>query len=94
MQPFGPKCSPLCVKRMSSVCPLYQDPWHSRQSRVLTRTDYSIHYLAPLNLLIAHMRYIGPPENYDKDMAGIAESEDTKRWWKVSLGPVLCKPSG
>ena len=44
--------------------------------------DYSIHFLEPLNLLIAHMRYIG--NDYEGDMAEIGKSEHTKKWWKVS----------
>lgn len=44
--------------------------------------DYSIHFFEPHHLLIAHMRYIG--NDFKKDMAGIAEDENTKRWWKVS----------
>lgn len=44
--------------------------------------DYSIHYLEPVNLLIAHMRYIGT--DYEGDMAEIGKSEHTKKWWKVS----------
>lgn len=44
--------------------------------------DYSIHYLEPHSLLIAHMRYIG--SDFDGDMAQIAADENTKRWWKVS----------
>lgn len=47
----------------------------------LTITDYSIHYFAPLNLLIATMRYTG--SDYERDMEGIKESEATRRWWKV-----------
>jgi L-rhamnose mutarotase len=44
--------------------------------------DYSIHFLEPINLLIAHMRYIG--NDYEGDMAQIGKSEATKKWWKVS----------
>ncbi|KAI9632407.1 rhamnose mutarotase [Dioszegia hungarica] len=43
--------------------------------------DYSIHYFEPHSLLIAHMRYIG--QDFEGDMAKIAEDENTKRWWKV-----------
>ncbi|WWC60117.1 uncharacterized protein I303_102681 [Kwoniella dejecticola CBS 10117] len=46
--------------------------------------DYSIHFFEPHNLLIAHMRYIG--KDFDKDMAGIADNEATKRWWKLTDG--------
>lgn len=53
--------------------------------------DYSIHYLEPVNLLIAHMRYIG--SNYEADMAEIGKSEATQRWWKVSLFPPSISPS-
>lgn len=51
-------------------------------TKKLTLTDYSIHYFAPLSLLIATMRYIG--DDYERDMEGIKESEATRRWWKVS----------
>lgn len=44
--------------------------------------DYSIHYFDKQSLLIAHMRYIG--DDFEKDMAGIKESEPTRRWWKVN----------
>lgn len=49
---------------------------------MLEYIDYSIHYLEPVNLLIAHMRYIG--NDYEGDMAEIGKSEHTKKWWKVS----------
>lgn len=51
--------------------------------------DYSIHYFEPHNLLIAHMRYVGQPEDYEKDMAQIGEDEHTRKWWKV--GPRRCQ---
>jgi L-rhamnose mutarotase len=41
-----------------------------------------VHYFAELNLLIAHMRYIGT--DLEADAAGVRESEETRRWWKVS----------
>jgi L-rhamnose mutarotase len=53
-----------------------------RLPAVLT-PDYSIHYFAPLCLLIAHMRYIG--DDFDADMASIKESETTRKWWAVSV---------
>jgi len=46
--------------------------------------DYSIHYFAPLNLLIAHMRYIGKPGEFEQDMEAIKDDETTRRWWQVS----------
>ncbi|TXT04256.1 hypothetical protein VHUM_04254 [Vanrija humicola] len=46
--------------------------------------DYSVHYFAELGLLIAHMRYLGT--DLAADAAGIRESEDTRRWWKVGVG--------
>jgi hypothetical protein len=52
-----------------------------RRSRA-DNTDYSIHYFAPLSLLVATMRYVGT--DYEADMEGIKESEATRRWWKVS----------
>ncbi|UOH84977.1 hypothetical protein LQV05_001793 [Cryptococcus neoformans] len=45
--------------------------------------DYSIHYFAPHNLLIAHMRYIG--SDFQKDMDGIKENAATKKWWQKAL---------
>ena len=47
--------------------------------------DYSIHHFEPLNLLIAHMRYIGPKDEYESKMDEIAADENTQRWWKVRL---------
>ncbi|KAK4686056.1 L-rhamnose mutarotase, partial [Tremellales sp. Uapishka_1] len=49
-------------------------------------SDYSIHFYEPLNLLIAHMRYIGPEGDFVKDMEGIKESEATRRWWAMTDG--------
>ena len=40
-----------------------------------------------MNLLIAHMRYMGPPEEYQKTMEAVKEDEATRRWWKVRLHP-------
>lgn len=53
--------------------------------------DYSIHYFAAQNLLIAHMRYIG--NDFEKDIAGIKDSEATRRWWKVRASkPASIRP--
>lgn len=49
------------------------------------------------HLLIAHMRYMGKPEDFEKDMSKVGEDPETQRWWKVSsdlergvpLGPGL-----
>ncbi|KII91566.1 hypothetical protein PLICRDRAFT_173396 [Plicaturopsis crispa FD-325 SS-3] len=46
--------------------------------------DYSIHYYAPLHLLIAHFKYTGT--NYAEDMAASAEDPETRRWWGVTDG--------
>ena len=58
--------------------------------------DYSIHHMQlPLStpgaavgqtthLLIAHMRYMGQPEDFEKDMSKVGEDPETQRWWKVS----------
>lgn len=61
--------------------------------------DYSIHHtVLPLvsvssdvpshdketHLLIAHMRYMGQKEDFETDMAKVAEDPETQRWWKVS----------
>jgi L-rhamnose mutarotase len=52
--------------------------------------DYSIHFFEPMNLLIAHMRYIGPPEDFEKDMAKVGEDETTRKWWKVRRPLGVC----
>ncbi|KAL7419645.1 hypothetical protein Q5752_005558 [Cryptotrichosporon argae] len=44
--------------------------------------DYSIHYFAPLGVLVAHMRYVGA--DFDADMASIAASAVTREWWKLT----------
>ncbi|KAJ3517484.1 hypothetical protein NLJ89_g485 [Agrocybe chaxingu] len=46
--------------------------------------DYSIHYYAPLQLLIANFKYIGT--DYEGDMKKVAEDPETQRWWKVTDG--------
>lgn len=46
--------------------------------------DYSIHYLPELNLLIANFKYVG--NDYEKDMASVANDVDTQRWWKLTDG--------
>lgn len=74
-QQFGLKFSELYGKRMSSVRESLYSIW--------LIIDYSIHFFEPLNLLIAHMRYIGSPENMQRDLAEVGENEATRRWWKV-----------
>ncbi len=39
--------------------------------------DYSIHYYAPLHLLIANMKYTGT--DYEADMNKVAEDPQTQR---------------
>jgi L-rhamnose mutarotase len=46
--------------------------------------DYSIHYYAPLQLLIANFKYIGT--DYENDMKATANDPDTQRWWKLTDG--------
>ncbi|RXK41397.1 hypothetical protein M231_01302 [Tremella mesenterica] len=46
--------------------------------------DYTIHYFAPLSLLIAHLRYLG--KDYEADMALIRSDETTRRWWALTDG--------
>ncbi|KAG7539626.1 hypothetical protein FFLO_03425 [Filobasidium floriforme] len=60
--------------------------------------DYSIHHMQlPLttagtgsatgqttHLLIAHMRYMGKPEDFEKDMSKVGEDPETQRWWKLT----------
>jgi hypothetical protein len=64
----------------------------------VSSSDYSIHHMQlPLipagtgsatgqttHLLIAHMRYMGKPEDFEKDMSKVGEDPETQRWWKVS----------
>ncbi|KAJ6531247.1 rhamnose mutarotase [Mycena capillaripes] len=45
-------------------------------------TDYSIHYYAPLQLLIANFKYTG--SDYEADMKKVGEDPETQRWWKVT----------
>ncbi|KAJ7118846.1 hypothetical protein C8R44DRAFT_789434 [Mycena epipterygia] len=47
-------------------------------------TDYSIHYYAPLQLLIANFKYTGL--DYEADMKKVGEDPETQRWWKVTDG--------
>ncbi|KAF7305201.1 Rhamnose mutarotase [Mycena kentingensis (nom. inval.)] len=44
--------------------------------------DYSIHYYAPLQLLIANFKYVG--DDYEGDMQKVADDPETQRWWKVT----------
>ena len=46
--------------------------------------DYSIHYFPKLSLLIANFSYIG--NDFEADMKGIGEDEETRRWWKLTDG--------
>ncbi|KAK0458569.1 uncharacterized protein EV420DRAFT_1479808 [Desarmillaria tabescens] len=46
--------------------------------------DYSIHYYAPLRLLIAYMKYTGT--DYEVDMKKVAEDPETQRWWAMTDG--------
>ncbi|KAJ7460885.1 rhamnose mutarotase [Mycena galericulata] len=46
--------------------------------------DYSIHYYAPLQLLIANFKYTG--SDYEADMKKVGEDPETQRWWKVTDG--------
>jgi L-rhamnose mutarotase len=46
--------------------------------------DYSIHYYPPLDLLVAHMKYVGA--DYAADVAGIAADPETNRWWALTDG--------
>ncbi|KAF7294668.1 Gtp-binding protein ypt3 [Mycena indigotica] len=44
--------------------------------------DYSIHYYAPLQLLIANFKYTG--SDYEADMRKVAEDPETQRWWQIT----------
>lgn len=73
---------------------------HVLNGNVEDVTDYSIHHVVlPLaqatsasesqqlestHLLIANMRYMGEPANFEADMKKIGEDPETHRWWKVS----------
>jgi len=46
--------------------------------------DYSIHYYAPLRLLISNFKYTG--SDYETDMKAIGEDEETRKWWKLTDG--------
>ncbi|OBZ75409.1 hypothetical protein A0H81_04903 [Grifola frondosa] len=46
--------------------------------------DFSIHYYAPMRLLIANFKYTGA--DYDADMRGMAEDGWTQLWWKLTDG--------
>ncbi|KAL1757801.1 rhamnose mutarotase [Schizophyllum commune] len=46
--------------------------------------DYSINYYAPLQLLIATMKYTG--SDYEGDMKKVAEDPETQKWWAVTDG--------
>jgi L-rhamnose mutarotase len=46
--------------------------------------DYSIYYYEPLQLLVAHFKYVG--DDYAADMKTIAEDAETQRWWKLTDG--------
>jgi len=85
----GPKCSRRCVAPTSSV----RDCVRLIIRYLRPTLDYSIHYFEPHSLLIAHMRYVGPPEDFQKDMEKIGEDEHTRKWWKVGLADVLGAPS-
>lgn len=37
-----------------------------------------------MNLLIANFKYVG--EDYEKDMANVANDQETQRWWKLTDG--------
>ena len=76
----GPRCTAT-----STYC-RYVPP-HTHIDTCKLMADYSIHYLEPLNLLIAHMRYIG--DDYEKDMAVIAADPETHKWWDVSCSDAI-----
>lgn len=44
--------------------------------------DYSIHHYLPLQLLVATFKYTG--NDYEGDMAKVAQDPETQRWWKVT----------
>lgn len=46
--------------------------------------DYSIHYFAPLSILIAHMRYMG--SDLKADMEAVKLDETTRKWWEMTDG--------
>lgn len=48
-------------------------------------TDYSIHFFEPHHLLIAHMRYVGPPGVFQARMDAIKDDAKTREWWQVRI---------
>jgi L-rhamnose mutarotase len=44
--------------------------------------NYTIYLREPENLLFAHFEYHG--ENFEADMASMAEDEATRRWWQLT----------
>ena len=46
--------------------------------------DYSIHYYAPLQLLIANFKYTG--DDYEADMKKIGQDPETQEWWRLTDG--------
>jgi L-rhamnose mutarotase len=44
--------------------------------------NYTIYLREPENLLFAHFEYHG--ENFELDMARMAEDETTRRWWALT----------
>nr|GAT52036.1 DUF718 domain protein [Mycena chlorophos] len=46
--------------------------------------DYSIHYYAPMQLLIANFKYIG--SDFESDMKAIGDDPETQRWWALTDG--------
>ncbi len=61
-----------CVARRT--CGTATRPYH---------VDYSIHYYAPLHLLIANI-YTGT--DYEADMNKVAEDPQTQMWWAMTDG--------
>ena len=79
---FGPKSSLHYEEPRLSV---HLHQIYSPSCELDHNLDYSIYYVAPLNLLIGHMRYLGPREDYEKTMGEIKTDETTRRWWKVRV---------
>lgn len=48
-------------------------------------TNYSIFLREPENLMFAYFEYVG--EDFDADMAKMAEDPETQKWWAV-CGPL------
>jgi L-rhamnose mutarotase len=66
--------------RIAEYRSLYAAMWPAARSRITVFgiRNFTIYLREPENLLFAHFEYHG--ENFDYDMARMAEDETTRRW--------------